>query len=89
LRNRDVLACACRGVRACGGPRIWARGGRTTAASLIDADLIQDLYLTTSPKPGGEPHTPLYSKPLSTTAILRKRGTGVDAGVVFEHLQIT
>jgi 5-amino-6-(5-phosphoribosylamino)uracil reductase len=89
MRNRDDLASAFRRVRAFGVTRISAIGGRTIAASLIDADLIQDLYLTTSPKPGGEPHTPLYSKPLSTTAILRKRGTGVDAGVVFEHLQIT
>jgi hypothetical protein len=35
----------------------------------LGAGLVQDLYLTTSPKPGGEPDTPLYPRPLQTRTI--------------------
>ena len=66
--------------------RISCIGGRTLARQLIDAGLIQDLYLTTSAKAGGEPDTPLYPRPLKARARRRKRGTGADDGVVFEHL---
>ena len=52
---------------------------------LIDAGLIEDLYLTTSPTIGGEPNTPLYPKPLRKDLVVRKQGTGIDEGVVFEH----
>jgi len=73
LRERGVLRLSC-------------IGGRTMAAALIDAGLVQDLYLTTSPKSAGEPGTPLYSKRLDTREIVRKLGTGADTGVVFQHL---
>jgi hypothetical protein len=43
------------------------------------------MYLTTSPKEGGEPNTPMYPKPLRGELVVRKRGTGPDAGVEFEH----
>jgi riboflavin biosynthesis pyrimidine reductase len=72
-------------VRAMGIARISAVGGRVLAAELIDAGLVQDLYLTTSPVPGGEPGTPIYPRPLSLRTIVRKRGTLHEAGVVFEH----
>jgi hypothetical protein len=65
--------------------RISAIGGRTIARALLDAHLIHDLYLTTSPRPGGHPGTPLYDKPLDGRLVVRKSGTGPDAGVVFEH----
>jgi riboflavin biosynthesis pyrimidine reductase len=68
--------------------RISCVGGRTIARQVIDAGLVQDLYLTTSPKDGGEPNTPLYPKPLKGRTIVRKQGTGADAGVVFEHLTL-
>ena len=68
--------------------RVSCIGGRTLAGHLIDAGLIQDLYLTTSARSAGEPNTPFYSKPLKTETVVRKRGTGADAGVVFEHLVI-
>ena len=74
--------------RALGIERISCVGGRTIARQLIDAGLVQDLFLTTSPKDGGEPNTPLYSKPLKGRTIVRKQGTGADAGVVFEHLTL-
>ena len=39
-------------------------GGRTIARAADRRGAVQDLYLTTSPQIGGEPNTPLYSKPL-------------------------
>src|SRR5204863_9529618 len=38
--------------------RISAIGGRSTATQLVDAGLIQDIYLTTNSLHGGEPGTP-------------------------------
>ena len=35
-----------------------------------DAGLVQDLYLTTSPRPGGEPDTPLYPTALTGTLVV-------------------
>ena len=61
-------------------------GGRTLAGGLLDANLIDDVYLTTAPEPGGEPNTPLHSKPWHGEVMLRKRGTGPESGVVFEHV---
>jgi riboflavin biosynthesis pyrimidine reductase len=60
------------------------------ATALIDAGLVQDIYLTTAPVPGGEPGTPFYtgSGPLRTTGVLTKAGRGKEIGVVFEHLRI-
>jgi 5-amino-6-(5-phosphoribosylamino)uracil reductase len=63
-------------------------GGRTLAGSLLDAGLIQDVYLTTGTSAGGEPGTPLYAKPLKGREVVRKHGTGPDTGVVFEHVAI-
>jgi len=80
----DVLK-AFREFRRLGIHRISCIGGRTIAGQLIDAGLIQDLYLTTSAMEGGEPNTPLYPKPLKKTLVVRKKGTGVEEGVVFEH----
>ncbi len=82
------LAGAFRRLRRLGVRRLSCIGGRTIAAQLIDAGLIQDLYLTTSARSGGAPNTPFYAKPLETTLIARKQGTGADRGVVFEHLGI-
>jgi riboflavin biosynthesis pyrimidine reductase len=83
------LACAFRELRQRGVRRVSCIGGRTIGAQLIAAGLIQDLYLTTSARSAGAPNTPFYSKPLKTETVVRKRGTGVDAGIVFEHLVIT
>ena len=73
-------------LRAMGVRRISAVGGRGLAAELIDAGLVQDLYLTTSPVAGGEIGTPMYSRPLDRQTVVRKRGTLHETGVVFEHL---
>jgi riboflavin biosynthesis pyrimidine reductase len=72
-------------LRAMGVKRISAVGGRGLATELIDAGLVQDLYLTTSPIAGGEPGTPMYSRPLDLRTVVRKRGTLHETGVVFEH----
>jgi 5-amino-6-(5-phosphoribosylamino)uracil reductase len=82
------LPNAFRQLRDMGIARISCIGGRTIARQLIDAGLIQDLYLTTSAKDGGEPDTPLYSRPLNGDLVVRKRGTGPDEGVVFEHMRL-
>jgi 5-amino-6-(5-phosphoribosylamino)uracil reductase len=83
------LPYAFRRLREMGIGRISCIGGRTLARQLIDAGLIQDLYLTTSPKAGGEPGTPFYPGPLEGELIVRKQGTGPDEGVLFEHTRLT
>jgi riboflavin biosynthesis pyrimidine reductase len=69
--------------------RISAVGGRRTASSLIDAGLVQDICLTTTPDPGGDPGTPLYTGPhgLALDLIVRKRGRA-RRPIVFEQLAI-
>jgi riboflavin biosynthesis pyrimidine reductase len=82
------LAWAFRELRARGVTRLSCIGGRTLAGELLDAGLVQDLYLTTTPISAGEPGTPFYSKPFASEVVVRKHGTGADAGVVFEHLRL-
>ena len=62
-------------------------GGRTLTSTLIDDGLVQDLYLTTSTKAGGQPNTPYYvgRKELSKRLVLRKEGKKEESGVLFEH----
>lgn len=85
MPSADALPFAFRHLKAMGIERISCIGGRTLARQLIDAGLVQDLYLTTAPKAGGEPNTPIYPKALPGKVIVRKRGTGADEGVTFEH----
>jgi riboflavin biosynthesis pyrimidine reductase len=68
--------------------RVSSIGGRTVTTQLIDAGVVQDIYLTTSPLPGGEPNTPFYTgqSPLDTTLVVKKAGQGDEAGVIFEHV---
>jgi riboflavin biosynthesis pyrimidine reductase len=82
------LAFAFRRLRELGIARVSCVGGRTLAGQLLDAGLVQDVYLTTSAKSAGEPNTPFYAKPLAGREVVRKRGTGSDAGVRFEHLTL-
>ena len=88
MPTAEDLPHGLRRLREMGVGRISCIGGRTLARQLIDARLIQDLYLTKSPKVGGEPGTPLYPGALESGLIVRKRGTGPDEGVVFEHRQL-
>src|SRR5690349_23461501 len=50
MRGPDDLPSAFRMLRSLGISRISAIGGRTVARALINAGLIQDVYLTTSPR---------------------------------------
>ena len=73
-------------LRSIGMARISCIGGRTLAGHLLDAGLIDDVYLTTGRNTGGEPGTPLSSAPWRGRTVVRKAGTGVEQGVMFEHL---
>lgn len=89
-RESDVIA-GLKTLRANHGmTRVSCIGGRTLTTQLIDADVVQDLYLTTSPKPGGEPNTPFYTgaQPLNTTLVVSKAGRDEETGVRFEHLRL-
>jgi riboflavin biosynthesis pyrimidine reductase len=88
METPGSLTSAFRVLRSMGVARLSAIGGRTIARAMIEAGLIQDLYLTTSPRPGGEPNTPLTLTPLNGRTVVKKHGTGAEAGVVFEHLVI-
>jgi riboflavin biosynthesis pyrimidine reductase len=88
MKDGDDLTTAFRELRRLGIGRVSCIGGRTLAAPLLDAGLIQDVYLTTGTNLGGEPGTPLYHKPLRGREVLRKNGTGPDTGVVFQHIAI-
>jgi 5-amino-6-(5-phosphoribosylamino)uracil reductase len=89
MRAPHDLTNALRQLRSLGIERISCVGGRTIAGHLIDAGLIQDLYLTTSPKAGGEPNTPMYPRSLDGRLIVSKSGTGTDAGVMFRHFLLS
>lgn len=88
MEQADDLPGAFQAFRRLGLARISAVGGRTVATQLLDAGLVQDVYLTTAPLPGGEPGTPFYPRPLKTRTIVRKHGTGPESGVIFEHWQV-
>lgn len=80
------LTAGLRHLRAGGIEVLSAVGGRRTATTLLREQRVSDLYLTTSPVSGGEPHTPFYQgPPLSLTPVLEKAGQGCDSGVTFEH----
>ena len=88
MRSPEGLDDAFAQLRAIGVERISCVGGRSLATQLIDAGLVQDVYLTTAPKPGGAAGTPMYPRPLAASTIVRKAGTVVEQGVVFEHLKL-
>lgn len=73
-------------LRSIGIARISCVGGRTLAGHLLDAGLIDDVYLTTGRHAGGEPGTPLSSASWRGRTVVRKVGTGVEHGVIFEHV---
>ncbi len=95
-QESDVIA-GLKALRAGHGiTRVSCIGGRTLTTQLIDAGVVQDIYLTTSPEPGGEPNTPFYTgeqlfdtTSLGTTPVVTKAGRYEEAGVRFEHLRLT
>lgn len=89
MRRPEDLPEAFETLRTFGIERISCVGGRHLATQLIDPGLIQDVYLTTSARTGGEPGTPMCPRLLDAHTVVRARGAGADAGVVFEHRQLT
>jgi len=69
--------------------RISAIGGRHTATSLIDAGVVQDLWLTKTSVAAGEPGTPYYvgNRPPRFELIARKRQPRAPQPIAFEHLR--
>jgi riboflavin biosynthesis pyrimidine reductase len=64
-------------------------GGPLTATALLEANLIADVYLTTSAITAGVPGTPYYDGPeLPLSRVLLKEGRGVETGVRFEHFVV-
>ncbi len=76
-------------LRRLGIDRLSCIGGRTLAAQLLESGLVQDVYLTTGTKSGGKPGTPVSDKPLNGRERVRKRGSGRDEGVLFQHVVLT
>ena len=87
------LTLALRELRRRAIERIAVVGGRSTASSLIDAGLAQDLYLTTTLTAAGKPGTPFYmgSRQLRLTSVVRKRMLGGrgEPSVHFEHFKVS
>jgi riboflavin biosynthesis pyrimidine reductase len=79
------LPAAFEELAAMGINRVSAIGGPRLATALMNAELVQDLYLTTAPRAGGEPDTPWYPGSWTARLVVRKRGTGAETGVTFEH----
>ena len=86
MDDRSDLPRAFERLAELGIERVSCIGGRRLAAALVDAGLVDDLYLTTSPRRGGEPDTALPPAALAGDVIVRKHGTREEAGVVFEQL---
>jgi riboflavin biosynthesis pyrimidine reductase len=85
MADRSDLRAAFAQLPSLGVRRVSCIGGRHFAASLVRAGLLDEVYLTTAARPGGEPDTPLAAAMLSGDVVVRKHGTGDEAGVRFEH----
>lgn len=87
--NGDLTAALTTLRQQHGMARISCVGGRTVATTLVDAGLVQDIYLTTSAIDAGEPDTPWYtgaSHP-HLSPIVRKRETS-DHPITVEHFAV-
>lgn len=74
-------------LRDAGIRRLCAVGGRHAATALVDADLVKDVYLTTTQAAGGEPGTPWYigRRTLEMKTLVVKEWDGEHGVVRFEH----
>jgi len=88
IESPDRLEAALAALRAHGIGRISCVGGRTLATALLAQQLIDDVYVTTSPLVGGEPNTRIVFDRVNGALVMRKHGTGTEAGVVFEHIHL-
>lgn len=78
-------------LRARGMRRFCSIGGRRSASELVDAGLVQDVYLTTTQSSAGDPGTPWYvgKRRLSFETVVVKEWDGRDGVVRFEHLLVS
>ncbi len=78
-------------LSARGMSRFCSIGGRRSASALVDAGLVDDVYLTTTPSSAGDPGTPWYvgTDRLSLDAVVVKEWDGPDGVVRFEHLLLS
>src|SRR5262245_6211726 len=74
-------------LREAGIRRACSVGGRRSATALVDANLVKDVYLTTTHASGGEPGTPWYigRRRLEMQSMLVKEWDGEHGVVRFEH----
>jgi riboflavin biosynthesis pyrimidine reductase len=87
VEHEDVRASIAR-LSGHGIRRISAIGGAAAASALIDAGVVQDLYLTTSVTAAGRQGTPFYTghRQIQWRLIVRKRSAAdVVPPIVFEH----
>jgi len=77
-------------LHARGMTRFCSIGGRRSASQLVDAGLVQDVYLTTTQSSAGDPVTPWYvgSQKLTLEPVVSKEWDGPDGVVRFEHLLV-
>ncbi len=88
LTDRADLSPAFAELRAAGIRRISCIGGRMLAAGLLARQLVDDTYLTTAARAGGEPSTPLPPAAVDGDLIVEKRGTADDRGVIFQQFDL-
>jgi riboflavin biosynthesis pyrimidine reductase len=86
MADQHHLPAAFAWLRARGVDTLSCIGGHKLARPLLDAGLVDEVYLTTAPRPGGEPDTPIHTRAWRGTVLVRKRGTGEETGVTFEHV---
>jgi riboflavin biosynthesis pyrimidine reductase len=88
--NNDLGGTFVRLRHEHGIARISAVGGRVTATNLVDAGLVQDIYLTTSAIHAGEPDTPWYvgDRRPSLETIVTKSELTDRVPIRFDHLAI-
>jgi len=74
-------------LQAAGVRRACSVGGRRSATELVDANLVNDVYLTTTSASGAEPGTPWYigKQNLRMEMALVKEWDGAHGPVRFEH----
>ena len=75
-------------LRVLGMRRISCIGGRTLATALLARQLVDDTYLTTSARGGGQAGTPLPPAAIDGNVIVQKQGTADDRGVIFQHFDL-
>ena len=82
---QQAMRLATAGIR-----HVSAVGGRRAATALVDAGLVQDVYLTTSPIEAGQPNTPWYvgSARPGLRAAVKKTWSTERGEVLFEHLLV-